>query len=183
MNKHLYLSCLFLFALPQVGWSQLFMGNDQQVHFTSNAPLELIEATSQKLRCALQTDDRSFAFRLRVNSFLGFNSELQRQHFNENYLQTSRYPEAIFRGKIIERVNLAAPGTYSVRAKGSLEIHGQQQERIILARVVSDGEQLTINCQFSIPLADHNIDIPRIVNQKIADLIQVDVSAVLNRQP
>ena len=169
--------------LPQLLTAQLYIGQDERVHFTSNAPLELIEATSNQLRCAIQTDDQSFAFRLRISSFLGFNSDLQRQHFNENYLESNRFPEATFRGKIIERVDLSVAGTYNVRAKGTLSIHGQRQERIIQAQVISDGLELQIRCNFTVPLADHNIDIPRVVNQKIADLIQVEVTATLKREP
>ena len=169
--------CLFC---PPILCGQVYMADDQRVSFTSDAPLELIEASSDALRAALRTDDQTFAFRVRINSFEGFNGQLQRQHFNENYLESNRFPEATFQGRIIERDDLNQPGTYQVRAKGKFVVHGIAQERIIPARVVSDGQQLTINCMFMVPLTDHDIQVPSIVHQKIASEIVVRVEAVLS---
>lgn len=162
--------------------AQLYVGEQQRVAFTSDAPLELIEAASGELRAAVRADDRNFAFRVRIVTFEGFNGRLQQQHFNENYLESHRFPEATFQGRIIEREDLTVPGIYEVRAKGKLIIHGIAQERIIRARVESTGGELRIVCLFAVPLADHNIDVPRIVHQKIASEIMVRVEAVLERR-
>jgi len=60
---------------------------------------------------------------------------LQKEHFNENYLESDKYPEASFKGKIIEDIDLDKDGEYEVRAKGELTIHGIMQERIIKANI------------------------------------------------
>ena len=79
--------------------------------------------------------------------------------------------------KIIEQIDYTMDGTYDVRAKGDLDIHGQKQIRIIKTKVeISDGV-LHLVADFKVPLADHNISIPRIVNQKIATEIEVSVKA------
>lgn len=160
---------------------QLYQGESAQVEFTSDAPLELIQASSKELRCIIDPEARAFAFRLRIRSFEGFNSALQLEHFNENYLESIKFPNATFEGKIIEKVDLKSPGTYEVRAKGKLTIHGITQERIIKSKVISDGNTLRISCSFSVPLSDHAIEIPRIVYQKIADEISVEIAATLLR--
>lgn len=116
-----------------------------------------------------------------MKSFQGFNSALQREHFNDNYVESDRYPTAVFKGKIIERVNLTRNGTYNVRAKGVLTVHGRAQERIIPATIVVRNGRMQITSRFNVPLSDHNIRIPQIVFQKIAENIQVNVNAALLR--
>ena len=159
--------------------AQTFIGQSGTVRFRSDAPLEMIQARSEALKSAIRLSDRSFAFRVRVNSFQGFNSELQREHFNENYLESSDYPEATFVGKIIETIDPRQPGTYTIRAKGTLTVHGEARERIIKSELVSDGETLRLSSYFTVLLQEHDIDIPRIVNQKIAEEIEVWVTATL----
>ena len=59
---------------------------------------------------------RQFAFSVKMNSFMGFNSPLQREHFNENYVESDVFPDAVFVGKIIEEVDLTLDGTYEIRS-------------------------------------------------------------------
>jgi polyisoprenoid-binding protein YceI len=166
-------------AAPNRGYAQVFVGQSGSVRFLSDAPLELIQASSEELKSAIRLKDRSFAFRVRINSFQGFNSSLQRDHFNENYLESNAYPEATFTGKIIESIDLRQPGTYTIRAKGTLRIHGQARERIIKSQLISDGTTLRLTSHFTVLLQEHDIAIPRIVNQKIAEEIEVTVAATL----
>lgn len=156
------------------GFSQgIFLVSKSLIEFTSDAPLELIQAKSEKLEGAIKESDRSFIFRVPMTSFQGFNSSLQRTHFNENYLESAKYPNTVFEGKIIEEINFAIPGTYNVRGKGKFTCHGVSQERIIKCKLVVSPEKLKISSDFTVLLDDHNIQIPSVVNQKIAEEIQV----------
>ena len=149
------------------------------INFHSDAPQELIRASTNKLKGYIDLDKKTFAFKISIASFIGFNSPLQREHFNENYMESTVYPEASFLGKIIEDVDLRKEGIYRVRAKGKLKIHGVDQERIINSLVVNKGGTLNIRSEFVIPLADHNIKIPRIVYEKLAPDINVSVAATM----
>lgn len=162
----------FTFFAPQ---SSVYMANNGEVKFISKAPLETIKAASKKLSGALDIDKRTFAFSIPIASFEGFNSPLQKEHFNENYLESDKIPKATFTGKVIEEMNLALPGTYTVRAKGNMNIHGVEKEMIIKSKIVSSGSQLSVESSFSVALKDFNINIPKLVNQKIAEEIFVDV--------
>lgn len=154
----------------------IFEFNDGQVAFTSDAPLELIEAQSIALRGLIDTEKRTFAFSILISSFEGFNNPLQQEHFKENYMESSQFSTATFLGKIIEPVDLSQDGDYIVRAKGKLTIHGVEQERIIKSSVkVLDGV-IDIRSSFTVLLHEHDIDIPRIVFQKIAEEIKVELS-------
>lgn len=150
------------------------------VHFVSDAPLERIEATSRSLRGLVETSGRTFAFSLDIVSFQGFNSPLQRIHFNENYMESGTYPVATFTGKLIEDVDLTRDGTHDVRVKGKLRIHGVEKERIIKASIHIAENTMEIESDFTILLEDHNIRIPRVVHQKIAQVVVVKVRATLS---
>lgn len=157
----------------------IFSTKNGKVTFRSDAPLELITASSPELRGAVDVSNRSFTFSLANRSLKGFNSPLQQEHFYENYIEVSSFPVSTFKGKIIEQTDLTIPGNYQVRAKGILDIHGVAQERIIKVNMQVKNGQIAVTSEFLVPLSDHNITIPRIVYQKIAEEIVVTVEAVL----
>jgi polyisoprenoid-binding protein YceI len=176
------LAVMFLFSGSSPQATEKYTVKKGEIAFISNAELELISASSQKLQGIIDASNNQFAFTVPVNSFMGFNSELQRVHFNEKYMESELYPNATFSGKIIEQTDFSKDGTYEVRAKGDLDIHGQKQIRIIKSKLVIANGTITINTSFKVPLADHNISIPSIVNQKIATEIVINVNATLARK-
>jgi hypothetical protein len=149
------------------------------VHFKSEAALELIQAQSKKLRGAIDPSNNTFAWSVESSSFEGFNSPLQREHFHENYLESGKFPRVSFTGKIIEKIDFNTNGKYTVRAKGKLLVHGVEQERIIRSELEVLGGKIRVQSQFTVPLSDHNISIPKIVHQKIAEEIIVKIDATL----
>ncbi len=153
-----------------------------EIKFASKAQLELIKASTDKVQGLLDPASNLFAFSVDIKNFRGFNSELQREHFNEKYLESEKFPKAKFSGKIIEQIDFSKDGTYEVRAKGDLEIHGIKQNRIIRSKVTVKTGVVTIESSFLVPLADHDIAIPNIVSQKIATEIEVEFSATMIQQ-
>lgn len=175
--KIIFLTILGLLSTNWLG-AQQYRTEQGDVHFKSDAPLELIEARSTSMRAIIDAKQRTFAFSVPISSFQGFNSALQRVHFNENYMESKLYPAATFSGKIIEQLDFAKPGTYTVRAKGKLNIHGVEQERIIKSELTVSGADVRIRSAFTVLLDEHGIAIPKIVYQKIAQEIEVEVEAV-----
>lgn len=176
MNKQVLIILLILTPFFCNAQGVLYYSNNGKVSFTSDAPLELIKASSGTLAGVVKSTDHSFAFSVGVKSFEGFNSALQRTHFNENYLESDKYPKISFEGKIIEDINLLKEGTYSVRGKGKFTVHGVTQERIIPCKLVILNGKISISSNFTVFLDDHNIKIPAIVNQKIAEEISVTLN-------
>jgi len=170
---------IFCIWISFAAWSHaqqgLLIGEKGKASIKSEAPLELIKAESNTLRGAIDPASKSFAFTIRINSFEGFNSEIQQTHFLENYLEQKKYPQATFKGKFIEDIPFDTPGTYSVRAKGSLEIHGISKERIIRGTLTLSQGSARIQTHFLVPVTDHGINIPKIVMQKIAEEIDVEI--------
>lgn len=187
MKKPLFqirLLMIVLVGVQTAGSTQpeLFRLSAGGIQFKSDAPLEVIQASSEELRGLIDPQKRSFAFSVPMNTFQGFNSPLQQEHFNENYLESSKYPNATFSGKIIEDIDFEAIGEYTIRAKGILKIHGIEQERIIKSKLSIRDKSLEVIADFSVLLEDHNITIPKIVYQKIAEEIQVQVKATFKPQ-
>lgn len=149
-----------------------------EVLFTSEAPLETIKARSSRLLGIMDLTSNKFAFSVDILSFQGFNSELQREHFGENYMETDRYPKATFQGKLIDKFNPNL-AKQIIRAKGQFEIHGVAKERIIDVEITKFGDGYKIHSGFNVALVEHNIMIPKIVFQKIAETIHIDVSGTL----
>ena len=131
------------------------------------------------LKGVLNPATRTFVFKVAVRSFAGFNSSLQQEHFNEKYLESEKYPDAYFNGKIIEDLDLFIDGKYDLRAKGKLTIHGVDVERIIRSKVNVVNGKVFIESHFNITLSDHNIKIPKVVHEKIAREIIVELKAEL----
>lgn len=147
-----------------------------QASFLSDAPLEMIKASSKNLAGAINISDRSFSFLVPTKSFEGFNSSLQKTHFNEDYMESDTYPNSTFKGKIIEEVDLTVPGTYKIRAKGKMYIHGVENDRIVRCDLIVSEKKIDVTAAFTVFLADHKIGIPSILNQKIAEEIKVEIS-------
>lgn len=158
---------------------EVYITRNGQVDFISDAPLELIQASSKGLVGALNITDRSFSFQIPSRSFEGFNSSLQRTHFNEDYMESELFPNSTFKGKIIEEVDLNAPGNYTIRAKGKLSIHGVEKDRIIRCSLKVGSRRIDVKSNFTVFLDDHDITIPSIVNKKIAEEIKVEINLTL----
>ncbi len=173
--RNLLLCAFLLFGAS--AFAQLYICKDGTTKFTSEAPLELIKAESKKTAGAIDCKARTLAFSVDVESFQGFNSGLQKEHFLENYMETVKYPKAVFKGKIIEEVDFAKKGIINVRAKGTFNIHGVVKEKIVKAKIIIKENEIQVETNFEVPLEDHNIKVPKVVNQKIAPIILVDVKA------
>ena len=152
------------------------------VSFVSEAPLEVIKASTDRSKGALDRDERSFAIQVPMVEMQGFNAPLQREHFNENYMVSAQWPYATFSGRIIEAVDLRVAGTHQVRAKGSLVIRGQAQERVIPCTIEVTASGVRVRATFEVPVADHGIRIPRVVQQKVAATVKVDVDLTFEPQ-
>jgi hypothetical protein len=167
---------LFPFFLhAQEDATSLLKSTRGEVQFISEAPLELIKASSDELRGLIDPANHTFAFIIPNRSFKGFNSRLQQEHFYENYIEAEKYTSSTFEGKIIEKIDFSSGGNHTIRAKGKLNIHGVIEERVIKIDFNISNGTINILAQFDVILTDHNITIPKMVYQKIAETIHVKV--------
>jgi hypothetical protein len=178
MNKTILTGLLLAFAMAVSG--QRYFTKSARVSFFSKAPLENIEAVNKT--AALIVDGRSGAVQASVliRSF-EFAKALMQEHFNENYLESDKYPRAEFKGTITNNadVHYNQPGSYTAHVTGQLSMHGTSRP-VEMTATMTVGEGLNVQCEFAIQLSDYNISIPAIVKDNISKTVHVTLSAKLD---
>lgn len=182
MKKKLPLIVLFMILLsPWFIYAQAqgkYQLKSPQINFFSSAPLEDIEASNKEGKGVIDFSSQSFSFRVPIKAFQ-FKKQLMQEHFNENYMESDKYPHGLFKGKIVGAYNLSKNGSYQLAAVGDLNIHGVSQRRSIPCQLLVKDGRYSIKSDFQIKLEDHRIEIPTIVFNKIAEVIDVNISSDL----
>ena len=157
----------------------VFVSSNSTISFFSETPVENIDATSKQAVGAINIKKRSVFFKAKMSTF-EFKKALMQEHFNENYIESAKYPYATFNGTINEPVDLSKDGTYEVTATGKLSLHGVDQDRTVPATIVVKDGKLDVTSSFEVKVADHQIKIPTVVVQHIAEVVKVKVHAEMS---
>jgi hypothetical protein len=174
----LILICL-LFSTQLI--AQQYYSKKGQVSFFSEAPIENIEAVNKDVSAIVDSQSGGFAFRLKIQDFT-FPSSLMQEHFNESYLESDKYPLSTFTGSIADISKLDLSSRQTLTVKGSLSIHGITQEAEMVAYAQIINGELHISSTFDVVLEDYDIDIPKIMMYKIAEVIKVAVDIKLQNR-
>ncbi|PLW88379.1 YceI family protein, partial [Mucilaginibacter sp.] len=142
----------------------------------SKAPIEDIDAHSDKGTSVLNTTTGDVAFAVPIRSFK-FEKSLMQEHFNENYLESDKYPQASFKGKLNTIPDVSKDGTYPVTATGLFEVHGVKQNRTIPGKIMVSKGAVSLTSEFMVACKDHKVEIPKLVFHNIAETIRINVSA------
>ncbi|UPT67519.1 MAG: YceI family protein [Sphingobacteriales bacterium JAD_PAG50586_3] len=180
MKKLLFLASFSV--LLYTAQAQVYVGKTVGVDFYSHTPVEDIKAKTKVMTSVIDFGSNTFTFKIPVKTF-DFPNDLMEEHFNENYLESAKYPNATFNGKMVSasKVDVTKDGTYTVMAEGTLDIHGVKQERKITATLTVKDGKVKIDAKFNVHLADHKVDVPTIVMSKIAEDIAVTVVVNLEK--
>ncbi|AWW32390.1 YceI family protein [Echinicola strongylocentroti] len=143
------------------------------VRFFSSAPLEDIKADNKEAIGVFNADSGDFAFVVQIKGFQ-FAKSLMQEHFNENFMESDKYPRGTFEGKI-DGYDLSASGEQQVMASGKMKIHGVEQQMDVDGKLIVRGGKVFMDAVFPVKLEDHDIDIPKILFQKIAEEVEVTV--------
>lgn len=171
-NLWTVLSTLLLLSGSGVAQSALYATSTGQTSFFSETPAENISAINKKTQAILNISTGEIAVRMNIRDF-DFPNELMEEHFNENYLESEKYPTATFRGKLDEMVDFSKKGTHDLSATGAFTIHGKTQPRTLKGRLIVHDGGIAIESGFEVSLTDHAIEVPKIVFMKIAQVIRV----------
>jgi polyisoprenoid-binding protein YceI len=179
MRKSLIIT-LFSLLFIQAGISQKYFTKEAKVEFLSDAALEKIEAVTKTGTCVLDASSGKVEFAVLIKSFQ-FEKALMQEHFNENYMESSKYPKAIFKGQMVEwsNIDLAKDGNYQAIAKGQLTMHGETNNVSAPVQITVKNGKLVATSSFSVALADYNIEIPAVVADNIAKNVEIMLEATL----
>jgi len=166
------LMSLYLLGLVGKTQAQVYMTTTGLTQIFSETPMENISADNKVVSAALNTATKDVAVRIQVIGFK-FPNKLMEEHFNENYMETEKFPTSSFKGKIIDVIDFQKSGTYEVNIKGVLEMHGVKQEKTIKAKLQIGSDKIVVDAPFDVKLADFKVDVPKLVFEKIAEVISV----------
>jgi hypothetical protein len=163
------------FATTALQAQKIYSTKTGKISFFSDAPLEDIEAKNNEVESKLASSNGQVVFTLLMKGFQ-FENELMQEHFNENYVESSKYPKADFKGFItnIKDINFSKDGTYPAKVKGTLTIHGVSKDVATDGTVTVNGGKATARTKFNISLKDYNIG-GALIGKKIADKIAITV--------
>ena len=168
-------SLLLTCASIQLSSAQVYTAKSGSASFFSEAPLENIEATSNSVQSILNTSAKTVAFIISIRSFR-FEKDLMQEHFNEKYLESDKFPNATYSGKINEELDFSKDGTYNVTSTGKIVMHGQEKEITVPGTFSVTNGEATLQSNFPLAVADFKIEIPQLLFQNIADTVAVKVN-------
>lgn len=175
--KTIFFSIFSLFAIALINAQDIHLCKEVNVKIYSEAPLENIEAVTSQAVSAINTNENTLYFEVPIQS-LDFEKDLMEEHFNENYMESDKYPTAKYNGTFASDISWDAPGTYEVEVKGTMEVHGEKQERVDKGTVtIAEDGTISSNAVFKVKCVDHKIKIPKLVIKNIAEEIEVTLSA------
>lgn len=178
MKKIFFLAAIVLSVNVQA--QDKYFTKSGSIAFESKAPLENIEAKHKSVTSVLDTKTGNMQFAVLMKGF-EFEKALMQEHFNENYVESHKFPKAEFKGQIInnDEINYGKDGTYPAKVKGKLTLHGETKDVEAAGTItVKNGKVLT-SSTFNILLSDYKVEIPRIVKENISNSVKIIVDCAL----
>lgn len=169
-----FIAFLFLSVCSSLSAQGPVITKEGTTTFFSHSPIEDIEAINEKTTAAINFAKGDLVVKMLIKHFT-FENALMQEHFNENYMESEKFPSAIFKGKLIsdEAIDISQNGDYTVSVQGELTIHGVSKPVETSATITIDGEQISASTTFIARPADFDIKIPSVVVKNIAEEIKV----------
>lgn len=165
-----------LLAMNLYGYTQIYVGEKCKITFFSETKLENIDATNSVTKPVFNSKTGDFVIQAAQNAFV-FKSAFMQEHYNENYMESEKFPYAKFIGKVKETIDYSKDGTYNVTMEGTLDMHGVTLPRTITGTINIKGGTISMDSKFEVKVADHKIKVPSLYVEKIAEVIQVTFHA------
>jgi hypothetical protein len=173
---------MIFFFVGNVIFSQKMITRTGEIKFEASVPsFEPVAAVNNSVSAILDESNGEFAALALVKAFK-FKIPLMEEHFNENYIESSKYPKATFKGKIInfDASKLATSVKYDL--EGNLTIHGVTKKIKTKITLVSNNGKINVNCSFMVQAQDFNIKIPKVVRSKVSENVTVAVDFTLTEK-
>jgi hypothetical protein len=175
--RHIMIVAMLCAAQLAIG--QKYFSKTGKITFSSQAPMEKIEATNSSASTVIDLSTGNMEWAVLIQGFQ-FEKALMQEHFNENYMESAKYPKAVFKGKIddLSKINMAKDGAYEVSVSGQLEIHGVSKPVTTLGSfIVKKGMIVSASNHMTVAIADYGIEIPKLVGDNIAKTVDITIQA------
>jgi hypothetical protein len=163
-------------------FGQKYMTKNGKISFFSDGQAEKIQAINNQVATVLDITSGEWAFKLLMKSF-EFEKALMQEHFNENYVESNKFPNASFKGKILNlsEINFSKNGKYKAIVEGDLMIHGVTKKVKAQGNIEVKDAKIIANAKFPIELKDYDVKIPNAVVKNIAETVEVTVDVALDK--
>jgi len=176
--KYTFLA-LFALLLFSNASAQKYFSKTAHIRFFSHTSIEDIKADNYKSELVINKSTGAVQASALIKMF-EFEKALMQEHFNENYLESDKYPKANFKGKgDFSKVNFSADGNYSVNVAGQMTMHGATKDVSAIATIKIAGGKIDGSTKFYVNPRDYNVQIPDVVKGQISEKIEVTVKATL----
>jgi polyisoprenoid-binding protein YceI len=174
--KQLVFLFTLLFLTVNAG-AQKYMTKNGFIGFYSHTPMEDIKADNNQVASVIDSGTGNVVFQVLIKSF-HFDRTLMEEHFNENYMESDKYPKSTFKGIItnLAAVTFSKNGIYDVVIDGDLTIHNVTNKVSVRGTIEVIAGGINAAAKFKIVPEDYNIAIPSVVREKINKDLEVTVS-------
>lgn len=178
--KHVVIIIALFFASSVGVQAQKYFTKTGHISFYSDTPIEKIEGHNKSSNCVLDVTTGKIEFGALIKGFQ-FEKALMQEHFNENYLESTKYPKAIFKGQIdnYKMIDVTKNGKINVKVSGKMTIHGITKDVTTDGIINVNKGKIDADATFNILVSDYNIAIPTLVKDQIAKSVKVKVDVTL----
>lgn len=180
MKKQLLSILVLLLFISAANAQEKFYTKSGKISFFSKSSLENIEAHNKSVTCVLDVKSGNLQFAVLMKGF-EFEKALMQEHFNENYVESHKFPKAEFKGQVANNheIDYSKDGTYKAKVKGKLTLHGETRDVETNGLIAVKGGKIDADASFAVQLADYNITIPNLVKDNISKTINITVDCIL----
>ncbi len=173
---------LIAILISSISFGQKYFTKNGKINFdatSANSP-EKIEAVNRTITCVIDTKTGDIQFAALMKGF-EFEKALMQEHFNENYIESEKFPKAEFKGLIADNgtVNYSKEGTYAVKVKGKLTIHGETRDVESPGKLIVQNGKINALADFNIILSDYKVSIPGLVADKVSKTAKISITCQL----
>ena len=173
---------IFLLLICFNSSAQQYIGNNGIISFFSEAPMEDIKAINSKVSSVYDSNTNEIVFQLRIQDFI-FPKKLMQEHFNENYLESEKYPNALFNGSINNWKEIVITNQpQEVSISGEMTIHGVTNFIKETGVIYKNNNKVNGNATFRIQLEDYDVKIPKILIKNIAESVEIKMNLELKKK-
>lgn len=177
--KKIMLCVILVAGLQGLKAQDIYFTRTGKIEFHAGTSVEDVDGVNNEVASMINISTGDVAFTVLVKSF-HFKRALMEEHFNENYMESSLYPKASYKGKItnLSAVNFKVNGQYTVQTEGELTMHNVTRKVSAPGKVTVQNGKITGQSTFKILLSDYKITIPSLVADKVAKEAEITVNCV-----
>lgn len=164
MKIFLSLLVASLFIVSNADAQKVFATRNGKITFSSPSD-EDVKAVNNEVTSRI-ADNGQLTFSLLIKGFRFKYAEMQ-EHFNDQYLESNKFPRADFKGNIVnlKEVNFTKDGSYKVTVKGDLTMHGVTKSITANGRIDIKAGKPVAACEFDVSMKDFNVDAAKVTSK------------------